>query len=216
MGAGWCHLCREQRQAVSWRWPPWGAPPGRALLPSCPWDGHWCIQHTGPGAGGQGVPALEPGPGMGQGQLSRRVLPQLGDHQFLLEEEKAPLAPLAAPGQLHVCAQHRLCIGESVPAEQSTAGIRKAAAAGPGRAPLSPSHGGSPPGATAAVGLAHPARDRRTLAVHQGCGPAGDSEDGKRVAGAWSALLGQTLPPPSAALCQHSSVLPALGAVGSN
>ena len=124
------------------------------------------------------------GQGWGQGSWAGRVLPQLGDDQFLREEEKAPLAPLAAPGQPHVRAQHRLGAGESLPAEQRAAGMRKGSGAGPGRARVSPSRGGSPPGAAAAAGLAHPARDRRTLGAQQGCGAAGDSEDEeKRGAG---------------------------------
>ena len=42
--------------------------------------------------------------------------------------------------------------------------MRKAAAAGPGGAGVSPSHGGSLPGAAAAVHLAHPAEGRRSRA----------------------------------------------------
>lgn len=203
---------------MSWRWPP-GGPPGQTPVPHLPLRrtsmGASSTTVPGPGAGaGVSLPWCQ-GQGWGKGSWALRVLPQLGDHHFLLEEEKAPLAPLAAPGQPHVRAQHRLGVGESLPAEQRAAGMRKAAA-GPGRARVSPRHRESPPGAAAAVGLAHPARERRTLAVDQGRGPVGDSGDGKRGAGAGSVLLGQILPPPSAPACQHSSVLLSLVAVGSN
>ena len=120
---------------------------------------------AGPGAGARGSRGWCQGQGWGKGSWALRLLLQLGDDQFLREEEKAPLAPLAAPGQPHVRAQHRLGVGESLPAEQRAAGMRKAAAAGPGRARMSLSHGGSLPGAAAAVGLAHRARARRTVAV---------------------------------------------------
>ena len=116
-------------------------PTRRALSPTCPWDGHWCLQHRGAGAWGwcQGVP----GPGLGARIWALRVLPQLGDHQFLVEEEQAPLAPLAAPGQPHVCAQHRLGVAESLPAEQSAAGMSNVSAAWPSCARVSPSPGGA-------------------------------------------------------------------------
>lgn len=116
-------------------------PTRRALSPTCPWDGHWCLQHRGAGAWGwcQGVP----GPGLGARIWALRVLPQLGDHQFLVEEEQAPLAPLAAPGQPHVCAQHRLGVAESLPAEQRAAGMSNASAAWPSCARVSPSPGGA-------------------------------------------------------------------------
>ena len=51
--------------------------------------------------------------------------------------------------------------------------------------------------------------------MHRGGGPAGDGEAGKRGAGAVAALLGQRLPPASAAACQHSSALLPVVAVGS-
>ena len=143
----------------------------------------------GPGAGARLSLPWAQGQGWGKGSWALGVLLQLGDDQLLLEEEKAPLAPLAAPAQPHVRAQHRLGIGESLPAEQRAAGMRKATAAAPGPARLSPTPRESPPGAAAAVGLAHPARDRRTLAVHQGRGPAGDSEAGKRGAGAGAGVF---------------------------
>ncbi len=73
----------------------------------------------GPGAGARVSLPWSQGQGWGKGSWALRVLLQLGDDQFLLEEEKAPLAPLAAPGQPHVCAQHRLGIAESLSAEQS-------------------------------------------------------------------------------------------------
>ena len=98
----------------------------------------------GPGAGARVSLAWWQGQGWGKGSGALRVLPQLGDDQFLLEEEKAPLAPPVAPGQPHVCAQHRLGVGESLPAEQRAAGMRKAAAARPGRAHPSLSRRGDP------------------------------------------------------------------------
>jgi len=83
---------------------------------------------------------------------------------------------------------------------------------------MSPRRGGSQPGAAAAAGLAHPARFRRALAGDRGRVLVGNSEDGERGAGpcAGSALLGQSLPPPSAAESQPSSVLLSWVAVGSN
>ena len=53
-----------------------GVPPGRAPSPTCRWDGHGCIQHQGPGAWGwcQAVPALGPGPGLGERQLGSEAL----------------------------------------------------------------------------------------------------------------------------------------------
>jgi len=111
-----------------------GSPPGTALSPARPWDGHWGIQHRGPQAWGwcQGVSALLPGPRWRKGSQGLRVLLQLGDHQFLREQEKPPLAPLVAPGQPHVRAQHR-----SLPAEQSAVAMSNAAAAGPACARVS-------------------------------------------------------------------------------
>ena len=119
----------------------------------------------GPGAGARVSLPCSQGQARGKGSWAPRVLLQLGDDQFVLEEEKAPLAPLAAPAQPHARAQHRLGVAESLPAEQRALGMSNAAAAGPGGARVSPSRGGSPPGAAAAVGLAHRARARRTVAV---------------------------------------------------
>ena len=169
----------------------------------------------GPGAGARVSLAWWQGQGWGKGSGALRVLPQLGDDQFLLEEEKASLAPPVAPGQPHVRAQHRLSVGESLPAEQRAVGMRKAVAEGPGRARPSPSPGGSLPGVPAAVGLAHPARDRRTPRSAPRMWPSWPQRGWEAGCRCREALFGQTLPPPRAAPCQHSPVLPALVAAGS-
>ena len=48
-----------------------GVPAGRALSPACRWEGGWCIEQQGGGAGARcrGVPVLVPGPGLGARQL---------------------------------------------------------------------------------------------------------------------------------------------------
>lgn len=108
---------------------------------------HWCIQHQAAGSWGlgQAVCGRAQGQAWGKGSWALRLLLQLGDHQFLLEEEKAPLAPLWAVAQSHVRAQHRLITAENLPAEQRAGVVRKAApsAAGPGRARVLPSCGGA-------------------------------------------------------------------------
>jgi len=53
VGARWCHVCREERPAVSWRWPPWG-PPGHSPVP-CLLLG-WTLGHPAPRS-----PGMEPG-----------------------------------------------------------------------------------------------------------------------------------------------------------
>ena len=76
--------------------------------------------------------------------------------------------------------------------------------------------GGILPGEPAAVGLAHPARDRRTLALHRsGMRPSRSQRGREAGCRCREALFGQSLPPASAAPCQHSPLLPALVAAGS-
>jgi len=89
---------------------------------------------VGPGVAARLSLPCSQGQGWGEGSWALGLLLQLGDDQFLREQEKAPLAPAAAPGQPHICAQQRLGIAESLPAEQSraeqrAAGMRKAVGA---------------------------------------------------------------------------------------
>ena len=183
-----------------------------------------------PGAWGcsLGVPAPVPGPGLGRrGSWGLRVLLGLGDAQGIPEEEEVPLPRRRALSHAHALAEQRLgrCRDgrallhgvRVVPAEQMVSGVRKAAAAGPDCAGVSRSCGGSLPGATAAVQLAHPARARRSLAwdtpVGLGTAPSRPERGCQGGSLCRTALLDQNLPLRSTGACWHSAVPAGTGAV---
>ena len=101
----------------------WGSPWAEACPPPAlgPGTGASSSKVSGRGAGAQLSLGWWRGQGWGKGSRAQRLFLQLGDGQFLREEEKAPLAPPAAPAQPHVRAQHSLDVAESLPAEQSRA-----------------------------------------------------------------------------------------------
>lgn len=138
-----------------------------------------------------GAPAPRPGPGLGRkGSWALPALLGLGDDEGVPEEEEVPLARPPALGHPHMLALQRLgcCSGRQallpglrvIPVEQTASGMMsKAAAAGPGCAGVSPSHGGSSPGAVAAVHLSHLDEGRGILRW--------DTAVGLRTVPSWSA-----------------------------
>ena len=225
---------RERAGGGRARWLPSGVPltwarPWAPPAPGC----------RGPGAAPWASLPRGRGRGQGQGEKGSRGLPLLlglGDDQGVTEEEEVPLPRPTALGHPHALAEQRLWrrgdgrallrgVGV-VPAEQTAPGVRKAAAAGPGCAGASPSHGGSLPGPAAAVRLAHPAEVRRSLASDAAVGlgrvPSRPERGCRGGRECWEALLGGSLALPSAALSWHSaepvpagSVVAAGGSAGS-
>lgn len=112
VGVGWCPGCSEQRQAVRAGGLP-GIPWGRALLCHCsplPTLVHTLVhpaKRSWAGGFGQTSCAWAQKQGEGKGRWAVRLLLQLGEHQFLLEEEKAALTPSAAPQDPTTWQQHQ-------------------------------------------------------------------------------------------------------------